>query len=214
MFQSHPRLSIEPRRFRVRLPRTAPDTVFIVRQLKRFEWMTVHRTALPRYEMERLVLRIALLSPDVSVLDSLWAGASSVLASVILRISYIDSDQSAESMHQWAEAQFDSPDLRLELIAAATLNGVGLERLWCMPPEEWYLHIHAGLHAATLSGAPVAEYVQGGIKAVVEAIRKLQQMQMASGAPIPPRQSAPGTVEEYSFQWRKGSEPIIRGSVR
>jgi len=29
-----------------------------------------------------------------------------------------------------------------------------------------------------------------------------------------PASGQSGTMEEYSFQWRKGSEPVIRGGVR
>lgn len=209
-----PRLVFEPRKFRVLLPKSAPGKSFIVRQLRRFEWMTVQSLSLPRHELEMLLLRIALVSPDVALVEQLDAGVASTLASVILRVSYLDSEQSTAAIHQWAERQFDSLDLRLELVACTVLNGVSLERLWSMPPEDWYLHVHAGVHAATLAGVPLSEYLQGGLKALVEAIQKLRSGAVGSSSPPSAPSPAPGVVEEYSFQWRKGSEPVIRGGVR
>lgn len=209
-----PRLSFQPRKFRVLLPKSAPGQSFIVRQLRRFEWMTLQGIELPQHELEILLLRIALLSPDVALVERLDAGVASVLASVILQVSYLDSEQSTSAIHHWAERQFESPDLRLELVAATLLSGVSLERLWSMPPEDWYLHVHAGVHAATLSGVPLSEYLQGGLRALVESIQRLRsgsaQQAQFPASPGP----AQGVMEEYSFQWRKGDEPVIRGSVR
>lgn len=209
-----PRLGFEPRKFRVLLPKSAPGRSFIVRQLRRFEWMTIQSLSLPQHELEMLLLRIALVSPDVALVEQLYAGVASTLASVILKVSYVDSEQSATAIHRWAERQFDSVDLRLELVTCAVLNGVSLERLWSMPPEDWYLHVHAGVHAATLAGVPLSEYLQGGLKALVEAIQKLRSGAPGMAPPAAPQSPAPGVMEEYSFQWRKGSEPVIRGGVR
>jgi len=187
-----------------------------VRQLRRFEWLTVQQLQLPTHEAERLLLRIALLYPDVSKLDSMWAGVASVLAQVIRRVSYLDQPQAGDQLQAWAEKQFDSVELRLETIAASVLNGVSLERLWNMPPEDWSVHIHAALHAATLSGMPIAEYIQGGFQALVEAIQQARSAAGGGAPPAPPGPTSPGpgVMQEYAFEWRKGSEPIIRGGVR
>ncbi len=183
----------------------------MVRQLRRFEWMTLQQLDMPRYELERLLLQLALISPSIHVVDSLFAGVASVLAQVILRVSYIDSERTQMALHQWAEGQFQSVELRMELIACTVLNGLSLEQLWSMPPEEWYLHVHAGIHAATLSGIPTAEYLQGGISALVEA---LSQSGHGRAPSAPQGGGRSGVMEEYAFHWRKGSEPVIRGGVR
>ena len=213
MYPVRPRLSFEPRKYRVVLPKSAPGKVFIIRQLRRFEWMTLQQTNMPRHELERFVLHIGLVSPDVSSLDGLLAGVASVLAYLILRVSYLDDEESPNRMHEWAQSQFESSvDLRLELVAVAVLNGLSFERLWGMTPESWYMHIQAGIHAATLAGVPIAEYVHGGLKGLMEALRRLQSGQGVYPSSAPPQQ--PGVMEEYAFHWRKGSEPVIRGGVR
>lgn len=175
--------------------------------------MTLQRLNAPPHELERILLRIALISPSVDSLDSLWAGVATVLARLILQLSYIDTDETIQAMHVWSERQFDSPELRMEVVACAAIGGLTLERLWSMPSESWFLHVHAGIHAATLAGVPVAEYLQGGLSHFIETLRQLRSYQ-AGAVPPPAAGAPPNVMQEYSFQWSKGSEPIIRGSVR
>jgi hypothetical protein len=202
-------LSFEPRKFRVRL-KIVPDKVFVIRQLRRYEWMTLQSVDMPRHELERLLLHMGLLVPSVAEVDRMLAGVASVLAGAILRVSHLDSNDSANLLHQWAELWFNSVDSRLELVSCVVLNGVSLERLWMMSPEEWSVHMHAGIHASTLLGMAISEYIQGGLPAYLKAIREQASAVYGHG----PASGQSGTMEEYSFQWRKGSEPVIRGGVR
>ena len=175
--------------------------------------MTLQSTRLPQHELERLLLYICLVTPSVSEVERMWAGVASVLAQSILRVSYMESKESYMSLHQWAQSWFDSFDARLELIACMVLNGVSLEKLWMMPPEEWSVHVHAGLQASVLLGMGISEYVEGGMTAFMKVLRD-QMRQAPSMSPSAVGGASPGMMEEYSFQWRKGSEPVVRGGVR
>ena len=209
-----PRLSFEPRKFRVRL-KILPDRLFVIRQLRRYEWMTLQSVKLPTHELERLLLYIGLVTPTVAEVDKMWAGVASTLAAAIMKVSHLDSQESITRLHKWAENWFESMDSRLELIACMVMNGLSLERMWMMPPEEWAVHVHAGLQASVLLGMGVTEYVDGGLTAFMKVLR--EQMKAAATSPMAPAVGpvrGPGTMEEYSFQWRKGSEPVIRGGTR
>lgn len=164
----------------------------------------------PEWQRDRLSVQLALLEPDLSVLLTAPAGYLARVAQVVYQISFVDD----ERLHRYAESYFNRPEGRLELLATMLLHEVTFESLWDCPPELWGLHIHAALQAATLMGLPVAEYVRGGIPAVLEALRNLQQ-QMMEGAPSPMMPVAPGgsanVTPEYTFEWRKGQPPRMQG---
>ncbi len=208
-----PRLTKSPRRFRVVFP-SLPGEVFVVRQLVRRELFSVYEMEESFYR-EMMVLAYGLVSHRISELGGLPAGIPSQLANVIMKVSYLLSDQDQNVLSSWAYRNLDTATARAEIVAASVLNGVGLHDLWEMGPEEWALHIHAGMQAATLIGLPIKEYLDGGLEGLMEAIRRMQQ-QMAGGAQAPPpaRGPVPGMQEEYSFVWRKGEPPRIRGQLR